>query len=293
MKNSFYTTLIAISFLATSCTDVIKLDLEDPKPLLVVDGYLSNKDTTQVLQLSSIENYFSTSKPNFEVFKGAKVELIENGVSVSTYLFNEKSLSFETKFQGIEGKEYQISIGLTNGINYLSATELMEPSVPIEDLWVEVNLTPGGPGPQGGAILVKLNTKEPIGVGDNYQWKTYLNDEYQSGRHDLFFQEDRLVDGQDVVGLDVFGMSEEHYNEYKDNSPNGKVFVSVEQSRISYRYFKYLLLIYQQLNQVGGPFASPPAEIRGNVYQTGKDEVLALGYFYTAAIDKKTIEIIE
>lgn len=293
MKQRIYIILIAVSFLASSCTDVIQLELDDPQPVLVVDGYLSNNDTTQILRLSSLHNYFTASAPNYDELKDSKVTLIEDGTKVATYTYDEANYRFETKFQGIEGKEYQISILLSNGKSYLSAAELMEPAVPIDSLWAEINSSPGGPGPKSGEIVIKLNTQEPAGLGDNYQWKTYINDQYQSDRHDLFFQDDRLVDGQYVDGVDVYGMSEEHYQKYKDNSPDGRVFVSVEQSRISYRYYQYLFLVYQQLNQVGGPFAAPPAEIRGNVYQNGEDEVLALGYFYTAAIDKKTMEIIE
>ena len=293
MKLRLYTTAIILVALVSSCTDVIQLELDDPKPLLVVDGYLTNQDTTQVIKLSSLENYFNTKSPNYKVFKTSVVTLIENGNAVSTYAYNNTSTQFELQYKGLEGKEYQIDIVLPDGTHYLSATELMEPSVPIDSVWGRINQSPGGPGPRGGDITVLLNTHEPIGLGDNYQWKAYINGEYQSDRHDLFFQEDRLVDGQFVEYLEVFGMSEKKYLEYKDNASDGRVFVKIEQSRVSYRYFKYLLLVYQQLNQVGGPFSAPPAEIRGNIYKQGADEVLALGYFHTAAIHAKTTELKE
>jgi hypothetical protein len=293
MKTTLYISLFVISIFATSCTDVIDLELDDPTPVLVVDGYITNQDTTQFVKLSSIENYFSNQAPNYAVFKTSVVKLLENGNEVATYSFNDVFLQFETNYKGIPGKEYQIDITLTDGTRYISASEMMDTPVLIDSLWSEFNPNPGGPGPQSGEITIKLNTHEPAGIGDNYQWKTYLNDEYQNDRHDLFFQEDRFVDGQEVRDLDVFGFSEDYYQIYKENSPNGKVFAKVEQIKISYRYFKYLLLVYQQLNQVGGPFAAPPAEIQGNVYKQGEDDVLALGYFYTAAIDAKTVEVVE
>tara|TARA_R110002050_G_scaffold33007_2_gene84426 strand:- start:1714 stop:2598 length:885 start_codon:yes stop_codon:yes gene_type:complete len=292
MKTSIYIFLSFIGIAFTSCTDVIQLDLADPQPVLVVDGYISNLDTTQFVKLSNIENYFANQEPNYAIHKSATVALLENGTTAATYVFNDSTAQFETKFAGTEGKEYQIDIRLEDGTHYISASEIMEPFVPIDSLWSEINKNPGGPGPQAGEITIKLNTKEPKGLGDNYQWKTYLNNDYQNGRGDLFFQEDRFVDGQEVKELDVFGFSEKYFQEYADVSPNGKVYARVEQIRISYRYFKYLLLVYQQLNQVGGPFAAPPAEIQGNVYKQGENEVLALGYFYTAGIDTKTIEVL-
>lgn len=292
MKNSLYIILIFIGLSTTSCTEVIELELDDPTPVLVVDGYLSNLDTTQYVRLSSLENYFANQEPNYAFFESSVVKLIENEVEVATYIFNDSTLQFETKYAGKEGFEYQVDITLPDGSKYLSASELMEVFVPIDSLWTDINKNAGGPGPQGGEITIKLKTKEPAGLGDNYQWKTYLNDEYQNGRSDLFFSDDRFVDGQDIDSLDVFGFSEEYYQDFADNSPNGKVYATVEQLRISARYFEYLFLVYQQLNQVGSPFAAPPAEIQGNIYKIGETEVLALGYFYTAAIDTETTEVV-
>mgnify|MGYP000150308578 CR=1 FL=1 len=118
------------------------------------------------------------------------------------------------------------------------------------------------------------------------------NNQYQFESDDMFFADDRFVDGQDVTDLDVFGMSIDQYDEYKKADPNNQVFVKIEQLKVTNRYLKYLTLIQQQLTGVGSPFASPPAEIRGNVYKQGENEVLALGYFYTASLDTKSVEII-
>lgn len=293
MKFKLYIILFFTIVTVTSCNDVIDLKLDDPKPVLVVDGYLSNHNTMQYVRLSNLENYFSNQAPNYSVHKNAKVVLLEDDSEVGTYSFNQVDQRFELQYKGVVGKAYQIDITLGDGSRYISASELMEAPVPIDTIWYEYNESPGGPGPQGGEILVKINTQEPAGLGDNYQWKSYVNDYYQFESDDLFFADDRFVDGQDVTDLDVFGMSEDQYVNYKASSPTNQVFVTIEQLKISTRYLKYLTLIQQQLFGAGSPFASPPAEIRGNVYKQGEDEVLALGFFYTAGIDSKTIEIIE
>lgn len=293
MKFKLYIILFFALATITSCNEVIDLKLDDPKPVLVVDGFISNINTTQKVRLSSLENYFADKTPNYGVFKGSKVLLLENGSEVGSYSFNEVDQYFELQYEGIVGKSYQIDITLNDGSRYVSTSELMETPVAIDTIWYEYNDSPGGPGPQGGDINVKINTQEPIGLGDNYQWKSYVNKQYQFESDDLFFSDDRFVDGQDVNDLDVFGMSIDQYEDYKATDPNSQVFVKIEQLKVSSRYLKYLTLIQQQLFGAGSPFASPPAEIRGNVYKQGVDEVLALGYFYTASIDSKSIEIIE
>lgn len=293
MKLKLYIILLFAIVTITSCNETIDLKLDDPKPVLVVDGYLSNLNTMQYVRLSNLENYFSNQVPDYSVHQNAKVILLEDGTEAGTYSFNQVDKRFELQYQGIEGKDYQIDITLSDGSRYISASEIMETPVPIDTIWYEYNESPGGPGPQGGEILVKINTQEPAGAGDNYQWKSYVNGQYQFESDDLFFADDRFVDGQDVTDLDVFGMSEDQYLSYKENSPTGQVFVEIEQLKISARYLKYLTLIQQQLFGAGSPFASPPAEIRGNVYKQGEDEVLALGFFYTAGIDSKSIEIVE
>lgn len=293
MKFKLYIILLFAIMTITSCNETIDLKLDDPNPVLVVDGYLSNRNTMQYVRLSNLENYFSNKVPDYGVHQNAKVILLEDGSEVGTYSFNQLDKRFELQYKGIEGKSYQIDITLGDGSRYVSASEPMETPVPIDTIWYEYNENPGGPGPQGGEILVKINTQEPEGSGDNYQWKSYVNGQYQFESDNIFFSDDRFVDGQDVTDLDVFGMSEDEYTSYKENSPSNQVFVEIEQLKISARYLKYLTLIQQQLFGAGSPFASPPAEIRGNVYKQGEDEVLALGFFYTASIDSKTIEIIE
>jgi hypothetical protein len=293
MKFNIYAFFFIAAISLTSCNEVIDLTLDDPEPVLVVDGFISNIDTIQYVKLSSLENYFSNEVPNYSIYKTAKVYLLENGVKVDTFNFEPTTEQFETRYQGLVAKEYQVDITLPDGTRYISAAEIMEPTVPIDSIWAEVNSDPGGPGPAGEDVIVFINTVEPAGIGDNYQWKSYVNEEYLSGAEDLFFIDDRFVDGQPVNDFEVFGMSGTTYNEYLENSTNGKVIVRIEQIRISYRYLKYLQIVAQQLVQVGGPFAAPPAEIRGNVYKQGETEVLALGYFYTAGIATEAVDIVK
>ncbi len=292
MKLHIYIIAILSVFSISACTDVITLDLDDPEPVLVVDGFISNLDVIQSVRLSSLDNYFAPQPPEYSKYKSAVVTLQENGAYAGTYVFNDTELQFELPYQGLEGKEYQIHISLPDGTSYLSASELMESIVPIDTIWHELS-EEDGPSADKGDFLVKINTLEPAGLGDNYQWKSYVNGQYNFAAEDIFVSDDRFVDGQDVIDFDVYSLDQEEFEEYKNESLTGQVFVTIEQTTISARYFDYILLVSQQLLQVGSPFASPPAEIRGNVYKEGEDEVLALGYFYTSSVDAATVELLE
>lgn len=292
MKLHIYIIAILSVFSMSACTDVITLELEDPDPVLVVDGYISNMDTIQEIRLSSLDNYFASEPTDYTKFKLAEVTLREDGVDAGSYVFNDTKMCFELPYEGIVGKEYQIHISLPDGSSYLSATELMEPFVPIDTIWYEF-ANVDGPSSSEGDYSILINTKEPEGLGDNYQWKSYINGAYNFLADDILVSDDRFVEGQDIIDVELYSMSVEDYELNKLASPTSQVIVKIEQTRISLRYYDYVTLVAQQILQVGSPFASPPAEIRGNVYKEGEDEVLALGYFYTSSIAAASVELFD
>ena len=286
-----YFIIFFVSAILTSCTDVIQLELEDPEPVFVVDGYLTDQDTLQWVRLRILENYFANTPPNYAQFKDATVYLLENSVIADTYSYNPTNERFEINYQGINGNEYQVHITLPDGSGYISAAEVMESVAPIDSIWVTY-LDSGQTDFTKAEITVSINFQEPAGLGDNYQWKTYVNDDYNSGPFDIIATSDDFFDGIYIDPLDIYGMTYEEYNKIKASSVNGLVFIKIEQGGTTLRYSKFLALVSQQIAQGGSPFSSPPAEISGNVYKKGEDDVQALGYFYTTSVSSKTIEIL-
>lgn len=293
MKAIKILSILFIGLSISSCTDIIQLDLDDPEPVLVVDGYISDIDTTQWLRLSNLENYFATDIPDFTVYKTATVKLLEDSIEIANYTFVDSTSRFEMQYQGITGKSYQIDIQLPDGKHYISASEQMFTVPNLDSLWYTVNQDPGTPGPQGKDYVFSISTQETKGIGDSYQWKTYINNKYQFEVHDLNFQNDILVDGQYIYDFEVYGLSKKDYDKIKADSPDGRVFLKIEQSKVTSKYYDFLFLVFQQTRQVGGPFAAPPAEIKGNVALIDDKNQTALGYFYTSSISSKEIEVFE
>ena len=291
MNFRLYIIAIVAMFSVTSCNDVIDLKLDDPAPVLVVDGFISNQKDNQYVRLSSLENYFAEQPPNYSIYKSATVTLRENGSDVGTYVFNEVSEQFEIPYEGVIGNEYQIYIKLPDGSSYLSAPELMLDPIPIDSIWYDT-YEDDGFGSSDSGYTVYIYAADPIGTGDFYQWKSYTNDVYENEAGDLSYANDRFVDGQEDIEIEVYSISNSDFRDLKAEAPNNKVIITIEQLKISERYYDFLALVDQQFD-VGSPFASPPAEIRGNVYKQGEDDVLALGYFYAGSLDKAEIEIEE
>lgn len=281
--------LIAIIGLG-SCTDTIELDLDDAKKILVVEGSMTNIDTTHWVKLSYTTNVFSSDQTNFKEESGALVTLYENGALIDTMEFNMDNERFETEKFGTIGNSYSIRIVTVDGTSYFSEEEELRREVPIDTIWTQFE---EGDGFEDDAYVVYIETHEPEGKGDNYQWKTYVNGEFLSDPEEMILAPDDLVDGNDITDWDIFEMDEEDYDEYAATGSNNDVVnVRIEQASITKPYREFLQLIQEQTVRSGGLFSPPPAEIRGNVRKNVNGLERAQGYFFTATLSSKSIDVI-
>lgn len=274
-----------------SCTTDIDLQLDDPEPVLVIDGKL-NQDSLNIIRLSEIQNYFASTLPDWNLHKNAAITLFEDSSQVAQYSFNDAKSRFEVTYPIQFDHFYHIEITLESGDKYLSQPEWVEEVSPIDSIWFEVEDSQFNDEEEGRDILILINTWEPEGQGDFYQWKAYINGEYLSEPFDLSFSDDRFVDGQFVNQFEVLSFTEKEYREYRDKSPTGQVIVTIEQHKITGTYYGFLTEVFNQTAIVGSPFSAPPAEIRGNVYQSNDPLKLALGYYAVSHYDAASVEVI-
>lgn len=283
-KLSIYIGLIAV---LSSCVETIDLELDDARQLLVVDGSITNTDSS-ILRLSYTGNYFENTAPDYTVEKEATVVLFEDGIAVDSLDFDADSNYFITRHVGSIGKEYYLSLTTQEGKVYSSLPETMNTVEPIDSIYYQYQEEDFGD-----FYVIYINTSETPGLGNYYQWKLYINDEYLSGYFDLIFAEDNLVDGNPITNWDIFYLDVEDYEEYKSSSPDGKVTVRVEQMGINQGYYDFLRLLFEQTAFVGGPFSPPPAEIESNVTIQGNPADNPMGYFFSASIESAEVTIDE
>ncbi len=277
--------LISSILFISSCTDVVELDLSDQERVLVVEGTVNDIDSVHWLQLSYTGGYFNPELPDYQSQKNAQVSIFRNAVFLDTMRYNAQNQRFESFFKAIEGEVYHIEFKLENGEEYITTPEEIKPVSVIDSIKYKYQ-TPQGFFPERWQILIY--TQEIPGTGNFYQWRVYLNEEYQSRPFDMLYANDDLVEGNYIANFEIFNIVRERYDELKAIK-TGPLKVKVEQMGINRNYFNYLQS-FQRNAFVGGPFSPPAAEIKGNVFKKGTRE-RALGYFNALSIRSIELEI--
>jgi hypothetical protein len=140
------------------------------------------------------------------------------------------------------GKTYVLEVQLADGTTYLSEEERTRRVPSIDTLWVEKSTS----GFTQGNYDIIFTSREPAGVGDNYQWKLYYNGEYQNQPFDLLFAEDRLVDGNVIGELPLASIDEEKYDELVKSTGKDTIRIVLDQTTITRNYYEFLLIVQQQ-----------------------------------------------
>ncbi len=280
MKNiSYIVSFLTVSFLLFSCQDVVDIELDSASKRLVVEGAVQSHLDTQFVKLSYTSDFFETTLPDYSALSNAEVELFEDNISLGKMTFHTKKEQFEIFHRPEIGSEYYIDITLPTGELFRSEPEELRFAGQIDSIYSEVDESNFI---LGDAVQVLLSTQEVEGTGDAYQWKVFINGEYQSTGEDLFFINDDLIEGNTLNRAPVYVFSSDEYDNRIEE--DGRIEVVVWQAGITRNYYRYIAQLADQ-SFTGGPFDTPPAEIRSNIYNTANDEERALGYFYAADVD--------
>lgn len=265
--------------LLSRCQDVIDLELEDATRRLVVEGAVQSHVDTQFVKLSYTSDFFATTAPDYSELSDATIELYEDNSLTGKMNFNSKTEQFEIFHRPEIGSEYYIDITLPTGENYRSEPEELRFAGTIDSIYSEVDESNFF---FQDAVQVLLSTVEVEGPGDAYQWKVFINGEYQGTGEDLFFINDDLIEGNTLNRAPVYLFTRD---EYEQRIAEDEVIeVVVWQMGITRNYYRYIAQLADQ-SFVGGPFDTPPAELRSNVFNTANDRERALGFFFAADVD--------
>lgn len=278
MKRLIFPSILIFALAMVACEKVIDLDLPEGEPMLVVDGWYTDEDTTQFVKLSTTAPYFEDQET--PRVTGAEVTLntFENGALVGS-----EALVEDPENPGIylipnpaeTGKGYQLEVNAPGFDPVRSDVQEILETPPIFDIyWEEAD-----PSFDDSLAIYKvfISTFEVPGEGDAYRWFAWVDGEYQNKPENLYIANDLLVDG---AVLPQFEPTDHQYR-------LGEV-VRITQCRINQSAYDYLALLRQQTAFVGSPFDTPPAPLVGNMKFTNK-EGQALGFF--GASSTSTAEI--
>lgn len=267
MRTYIKFSILLITILLTSCTDVIDVDVPEAEPRLVVEASLDWEQGTegnvQTILLSLSTPYFNSETINYVT--GAKVKVTNNNTSeVFNFLDNNNGAYTTTNFVPIVDNEYSLEITY-NGETYLAVETLM-PVTGINDVYqskdqgfnkdyLEVNVTFDDPADIENFYLLKFQQQ------GNFLPELFdISDEFTDGNEMHVFYEKEEFKAGDVVAINLYGISKQYYN--------------------------FIRLLIEQSSD-GGPFATIPAQLKGNCINQTAPENYAFGYFRLTEVSKE------
>lgn len=270
--------LLSLGLAFASCEDKISLELPDGETFLVVAGWITNEEGPQTVKLTYTAPYFADVPP--PVVSGAIVTLRDNEGNESTMVESSPGV-YEYYEAGIIGRSYQLHINLPEGDIYESDFELLHEPVPIDSIyWQLSDREPNADNDENPDDIydVLIDTYEPEGRGDYYQWRSFLNGVEAREPGDIFATSDQLVDGGPIT---EFNITNKLYS-----TPDTVIIV---QERISQAAYEFLSQLQSQTAFVGSPFDTPPVPIQSNVHNLSDPSRIALGFFGASGRVRATI----
>lgn len=265
LKQSLLFLALALSFLVSSCEDVITVDLDEADPKLVIEAAINwqkgTSGNTQKIKLTTTTGFYSAQIPKVS---GANVTIRNSQNTV--FVFNEVGTTGEyvcSNFAPVINETYTLTI-INNGNTY-TATETLKAVAPISRL--EQNDQGGF---TGNEKEIKTYYLDPVGEPNYYLYKYSYSNQRKS---DFYVDRDEFFDGNEF-----FSISQN--DELKKDDT-----IEVTHYGISRAYYNYMsVLVSIAGNSGGGPFQSPPATVRGNIVNTTAPENFPLGFFSLSEI---------
>jgi hypothetical protein len=270
MKKAILLIVFFISLFFTSCEEVVDVNLNTAAPKLVIEAAINWRKGTsgaqQTIKLTTTTGYFEDEIP---IVSGAVI-YIKNSAN-QQFNFTEVPNSGRyvcNNFKPVIDGTYTLTI-ISNGNTY-TASETLKSITPI------TNVTQNYAGNLAG-IVVRAFYNDPADVDNYYLYKyEYTNkitstyyvdeDEFYQGNEFFSVSDDEDLKAGDKLEVTHYGISKQYYN-YMN------ILVSIAGSNI------------------GGPFQSPPATVRGNIINTTDKSNYPLGYFSLSEIVSKAYTV--
>ncbi|MFD1603070.1 DUF4249 domain-containing protein [Flavobacterium artemisiae] len=267
----FILTLLVVIF--SSCEEVVDVDLNTAPPKLVIEAAINwEKGSTgrqQSIKLSTTTGYYESSVPTVS---GAVIYIRNSKNERFNFLEVQKTGRYVCgTFKPVLNEEYTLTV--ISGGNTYTAKEILKSVAPITRL--EQNNEGGFTGQD---IEVKAFYTDPGDEENFYLFKYGYSNKVTSS---YYVSDDKFYQGNEI-----FSTSDEEDLKSGDE-------IEITHFGISKQYFNYMnILVSIAGSNVGGPFQTPPATVKGNIINTTDKSNYPLGYFSLSETDtrKYTIE---
>jgi hypothetical protein len=295
MKLVFKLFLLASFVLAfSSCEDVVQIKLDEGSKLYVIDAFVNNLRTDQVVRINNNSSYFSATSPSG--VSGANVvlmDLTDNKSYVFNYTSNGNyvySLALTDTLAKV-GHTYSLMVQI-DGALYAATTEQKRPSS-IDSISVTIDDGSFGFGAPSNTkdttYLWILYAKDKSDARSDYYWvKTYRNDTLFSEASDLNLNIDGTggeITNSPADSLEFTAPSTLlGFKSYKRNDR-----CRVEIHSLMKETYNFFVQAQTQINN-GGLFATTPENVKTNL-SSPKGKTKAVGWFSVASVATKSVVI--
>ncbi len=286
MKNTIKFLSIAITlFFLSSCEDPIQIKLDEGSKLYVIDAFVNDLRTPQVIRVLNNDSYFSNREA--PPVLGATVLLRDLTINRNyNFVYTERGnyVFNPTTADTIAKKDHQYQLEVTiDGVTYTSLTT-QNRSASIDSISAEYNEGGGGfGGPAEPYYFCTLNAKDKTDNNTDYYWvKTFRNDTLFSGPNDINLSIDGTNGPVSGVSVDSTAFTPPvtflSFKTYQKGNT-----CKVEIHSISRATYFFLLQAVAQINN-GGLFATTPENVKTNIVTPKEAKIKAVGWFNMATV---------
>lgn len=260
MKKTILLIVFFISLFFASCEEVVDVDLDTAPPKLVIEAAINwEKGTTgneQTIKLTTTTGYFENVIPTVS---GALIDIKNSRGDKFNFIEVKKSgVYICNNFVPVIDEQYTLTV-VSRGSRYI-ATETLKSVAPI--MRIEQNNEGGFAGKD---IEIKAFYNDPADAANFYLYKYVYSNKIKST---FYVDEDKFFNGNEFFSL----------SDDEDLKIGNEI--EITHFGISKQYYNYMsILVSIAGNNVGGPFQSPPATVKGNIVNVTNKENYPLGYF--------------
>ena len=300
--------LLLVLLLSTflSCLQEENFETGTDSARLVVEGFINDLDGGHIVKLTTLAELNGEGVNSLG--RGADVQIQEiDGPRISYTETTPGTYQIEPGIlTGEVGKSYQLLIQLSNGEEYISTIQTMQPPIGIadgdaefvrefienEDGTVRQDLS------HNITVEIENQSNEHFFIVENRGWAEVeigyddcgFFDPPEAGPSTCWSIRDPIVTNQVVIGNNI-GLSNENYEIPTLSVPfdaKGQFVALIRVNSMSAANYAFWERVNNQLNRSGGIFDRPIAPIIGNVVNTRTNES-ALGYFHAYSTSEQVI----
>ncbi|AWI25724.1 DUF4249 domain-containing protein [Flavobacterium pallidum] len=265
-KNFKYILLLIAAVSISSCEEVVDVDLNTAAPKLVIDASIDwvkgTDGSHQKVKLTTTTGFYETEIP---VVSNAQVRISNSSNTIFEFIESPGTGEYLCdNFVPQIGETYKLTV-ISGGQTY-EATEKLFAAPDVES--------------------VAQNNEGGVS-GKDIELKYFFSDNGAENNFYLTAFETNITVFPDYDAFDdEFFQGNQTYGFYLNEDLKAGDETTFSIYGVSQRYMNYMAILTEITEGGGGPWSSPPTNVRGNIINYTDSKNFALGYFRVSEVSK-------